>query len=244
MSQKLGAPCWSPARYPDGVARAASRVLDVSCLVLDYDDGTTLKEAHRQWAEWPHVIHTSWSHTAAHPKCRVVVPLLRAIPVASWARAHHWALSQTTADRVCKDASRIYFVPSHPDGALGAWAGVWEGSGRMLDLDPATLPPTPDEVSRAIVRARPPRVMSGTPTQIARAASDALKVDADARYRAGEALGAVMTDARADRMPCPGCGRSSVFFMIQPGAWNGARCSHRNSCGWAGWVDQLLLERA
>lgn len=243
-SAKIGTACWSPARYPEGVNRAKSRVVDVSCLVLDYDDGTTLRAAHEQWADWEHVMHTSWSHSKEHHKCRVVVPLLKPVPADGWARVHHWAMDRSTADEVCKDPSRIYFLPSHPVDAP-EWGGVWHGPQGFLDLDPETLPKTPSEIARESYRP-PPKLRLGagmSPSAVHRAVVEQLKTDEGMRRRVASMLSATISEGvnpRADKIRCPGCGRPSVHYMLTPGQWNGARCSHRNSCGWRGWVDQLL----
>ena len=43
-------------------------------------------------------------------------------------------------------------------------------------------------------------------------------------------------------VPCPRCERPSVWWWVSPASWAGAGCSHRKSCGWTGWVDQLAAE--
>ena len=46
---KARLPCWSPALYPQGATRGLEGVQAVSCLVLDYDDGTPIDEAVAPW---------------------------------------------------------------------------------------------------------------------------------------------------------------------------------------------------
>ena len=206
---KIGTACWSPAVYPAGENRAKARVVAVSCLVLDYDDGTTLRAAHNQWREYPHVLHTSWSHRKEHHKCRVIVPLLRPIPPEHYARAWHWALTKAPQiDKQCSDPSRVWFVPSHPAGASGAWAKAWSPDAGFLALDPESLPPTPAEVKAEAMRNRPPRrVGFGQGKGAAkRAVSEALKTQESARVTAAQQLGATITTGvspRADHIPCP-----------------------------------------
>lgn len=240
-------PLWSPARYPDDCERRKKAdVIDVSCLVLDYDDGVTLRGAHGHWKEFPHIIHTSWSHTKEHPKCRVVVPLLRPVPASGWARVFHWALQRAPGiDTQCSDPSRIFFLPSHPVDAVGAWAKAWDVGSGFLSLDADELPRTPGEIKTEEIRNRPPiRIGYGQGKNAERRAmSDALKQNESARRTAADRLGAVICEGsnpRADKIKCPMCSRPSVHYMLIPGDWNGARCSHKNSCGWTGWVDQLL----
>ncbi len=45
---------------------------------------------------------------------------------------------------------------------------------------------------------------------------------------------------RAIGVKCPKCGEASVWWAVTPRTVVGAMCSHRNSCGWHGWIDQLL----
>ena len=243
---KDAVPLWSPASYPaDCTARRSASVVSVSCLVLDYDDGTTLKQAHAAWRDWPHIIHTSWSHTPEHHKCRVVVPLDRPVSAEGWPRVFAWARARAPQiDEKCSDPSRIYFVPSHPEGAQGAWAGVWdEEGGRMLDLDPDRLPKTAAEVAQEQAATRRRAVCwQASDAEIRRDLQDALKTDPNARRTFGASLGGAVHDGakpRVDRILCPACGRPSVCFWIEPHPRATAWCSHQQSCAWHGWLDQL-----
>ena len=71
-----------------------------------------------------------------------------------------------------------------------------------------------------------------------------LKNDFDARFEMAHKLGAHICGSkkRADRIKCPQCGRMTVYFYIEPGARNVAKCKHGNSCGWFG--NLLLLARS
>jgi hypothetical protein len=41
-------------------------------------------------------------------------------------------------------------------------------------------------------------------------------------------------------LPCPGCGRPDVWFLIDPRAAWSARCNHAKTCGWHGQIADLL----
>jgi hypothetical protein len=220
-------------------------------VVLDYDDGTSIESASDRWSDWPHIVHTTWSHSLALPKFRVVVPLQVPVAAALWARCWKWAeaFAGWAIDESCKDPSRIYFQPTIPTCDHPIAVQV-HAEGSYLHLDAARMPPTAEEIRADQIRraraARPsPTFSAGTPDwKLRRAAQDRLKTDAAARARVADELGARVrgtgTSARASRIECPRCGRASVWFFIEPDKMDGAQCDHRNSCAWTGWLDQLI----
>lgn len=123
---------WSPALYPEGVTtKKQDGITGVTALVLDYDDGTTLDQLAELWAEWCFVAYSSWSHTPAAPRFRVVLPLARmATPEehkATWA----WAKTYSpTIDAACSDVGRIYGLPvQRPDADPPEF---WYNPGKLL----------------------------------------------------------------------------------------------------------------
>jgi hypothetical protein len=138
-------PLWSPVRLKPKTTRKNENVVAVSCLVFEWDGvapdftGPLFKHTH--------AAHTTHNHQQpkdgkpAGPRYRAVFPLTRDVPIAEWkdfwARAHfHLA---PTADPVCKDPGRGYFLPSHrPGKPHEAWQ--WGEAGW---LDPDTVPPLP-----------------------------------------------------------------------------------------------------
>jgi hypothetical protein len=94
---KLTAPVWSPATFVG--TRAEANVVEVSALVLDYDSGLHVVQAERAVsalglaAAW----HTSWSHTAAHPRFRMVVNVSRSMTADEFSRVWSWAFPQLHA---------------------------------------------------------------------------------------------------------------------------------------------------
>lgn len=137
---KIECLAWMPVRLrPDEqgrIRRAARFVEAVSCLVLDLDQGEPLKRAKGLIDGRRAILHTSWSHTPAYPKGRIVFPLAEPAPASKWGdvwtAAEQWARSvELTIDPATKDASRLYFLPAVPKGDAerrrAFWAKAWEG---------------------------------------------------------------------------------------------------------------------
>lgn len=237
-------PAWSPATLRPGTRRGNDNVDEVSCIVLDYDDGTPVDDAVAPWTEWAFIVHTSWSHTAELAKFRLVVPLARPVPAKAWRWVWSWAASRAAGkiDGACKDASRLYFLPARR-GEGPTMSRVQEGA----FCDPEWWAQSPEswaaagrstEALAARIRLveRPSTVSWGKGVHEAR---HRLKVDPEARRRAADLLGAATTSERAWGIPCPRCGRNSVWFLLEPDRMASAACNHRNSCGWFGWIDEL-----
>ena len=122
---KVDAPAWSPVIMPDGARRAKKNVEAVSMLVLDCDAGESLEALEALGDDFVRLGHTSWSHSAGHPKARLVFPFAAGsfCPAgewdAVWSAAARWAAAQgVTVDAAAKDPSRLYFGPYVPPGAL------------------------------------------------------------------------------------------------------------------------------
>lgn len=249
VADKRDLPAWSPAVLAPGARRANDAVEAVSCIVLDYDDGTELATAREPWMDWPHIWHTSWSHTEELAKFRLVIPLARAVPVVAWRWVWAWAARRAAGgiDQACKDASRLYFLPAVKSANAPRWAGVHDPGGWCCDpdWDRATVEELQNAgkamhavQARALYREAAPRVVaSGGAMDAIRAA---LRVDPDARRRAGEHLGGRLTSSRVSGVVCPRCGDRSVWWLLEPDARRQAACNHRNSCGWHGWIDELV----
>jgi hypothetical protein len=105
----------------EAVLRRAKAVEWVSMGVCDYDHGVTPKQAARLWQDYEHVIYTTHSHRKGKPRFRVVLPLAEPIPAEHWKSAwRHFRdmgrVGSQTIDLACSDASRLYYLPSHPPG--------------------------------------------------------------------------------------------------------------------------------
>lgn len=216
---KLALPAWSPTIFAGTRSGANARTL--SAFVLDYDaPGLDPQTELDRWAPWCRALHSSWSSTATHQKFRIVVPFARPVAANAWPAAwrHAVATSGGRIDKQTSDVSRIYFLPfvkaeSSPYLFLET-PGDW--------LDPWFRPDPP--------KPKPPPGWRPRP---------GAEVD---RRDIGERLGRVAGGPgreRAEDLECPGCGRASVFFWIDPEKDRKARCEHRNSCGWEGYPENL-----
>ena len=116
---KVDQPAWSPVVMQEGATRAASAVVSVSALVLDCDAGDPLQRLQALGSRFVRYGHTSWSHTPAHPKARLVFPFAVPCPVHDWPRvwsaAARWAAAASVhVDSAARDPSRLYFLAHVP----------------------------------------------------------------------------------------------------------------------------------
>lgn len=145
---------WSPARFTGNRrARAAAEV--VSCIVLDDDaSGLPLERVCAIWASVSGLVHSSFSHTEAAPKWRIVLRCSRDMTpdehARVWRAVREVAAAQGQAiDEATKDPSRLWFAPARRPGALYEWREL-DGAALPVDailaerLDAAEAPrPTP-----------------------------------------------------------------------------------------------------
>lgn len=111
---------WSPALYRPGAdKRGSENVTHVSCLVLDYDDGTPIADASVTWSAWFHIVHTTWSHTPEHPKFRLVMPLAFPVAAEDWPKVWSWAeeVARFEIDPSMKSPAANYALPAVPHRA-------------------------------------------------------------------------------------------------------------------------------
>lgn len=234
VTDKRALPAWSPARFI-GETRRAIDVVDLSCLVLDLDGGD-VGVVSNTWSNVLHVLHSTWSHTHEAPRFRLVVPLAKPVPVASWGAAWAWATARTpTADLACKDPSRLYFRPAVRSVEQPYFARLVDGP--LLDVLPCLVPPASRE--------RPPATRASVPArQLEPVVRRRLASDPGTRERVAVELGAPIVGVgegrRAEHIACPLCGRPSAWFLVSPRRQSRAHCHHRNSCGWNGPLETLL----
>lgn len=175
IADKHSGKLWSPTTYADGASRKSANVEAIAALVVDVDDGTPFAELQAKLEPFRYVVHTSHSHTSAHPKYRVVLPLATPISSSEWSNA--WQRLNLFvaghADPATKDPARMYFLPSMPPGAEGHFARQHEG--RLISVD--ELPALPS------VRPMLNLVQGGTKVSLR---SDKLDVDDLSLYEDGQ----------------------------------------------------------
>jgi hypothetical protein len=131
-----GGQAFSPVSYSEPV-RSNRNVEKVTLALVDYDDGTTIQQAQARFKPFEYLLYTSFSHTLAHNRFRLVFPLERAIAAEDWECAwQHLAKLAPGLDGSCNDLARIYYLPTHrPDAEHLSL----RNRGKLLDLP--TTPP-------------------------------------------------------------------------------------------------------
>lgn len=120
--------------------RSLARVEHVHALVLDLDHGTpTFEAVEHAFPKTRGVAYTTFSHTPEAPRLRAVFPHSRPITADEHNRIWAWAKRKCAGaglelDPVARDASHLFFLPSHPPGAEYLFH---ELRGRSIDVDKA-----------------------------------------------------------------------------------------------------------
>ena len=229
---------WSPVRL-NPPRRAKRNVVAASCLVLDYDDGTTVEAAMQTWSPWYRILHTSWQHHPEAHRFRVVLPLLRDVTPDEYVVLWRWAEAhcERTIDKSCKDISRAWLLPSVDVADVGHCRRFRvEVEGGVL-LDPAEVMPL---APAPLVSSLPPAIrLAELPDY---RGQRGLPLDPDSRKELGHALGGVVNEECVRMVECPRCRRSAVWWWLDPTRQINAYCNHRQSCGWKGPVAALLAD--
>lgn len=130
QSDKDG-PSWSPTVFEG--TRAKSNARELCCLVYDIDYPNP--ELGEELQHYSYVMHTTHSGN-----WRLIIPLASPISAKLHDRAWSHARKQfelNQADLACKDASRLFYLPSHPEGATPR---TFENQGRLYDANTAPSP--------------------------------------------------------------------------------------------------------
>jgi hypothetical protein len=138
---KRSLPCWSPAFYRPGKTRKNGNVSSLSALVYDFDSpkvvpGVVAKQLRKDGHAF--ALYTTWSHTKANPRFRVVLFLDRPILPHEFPRVWENGLSLIRyvdgVDRQCRDIARHYALPVRRLGAE-EYVGELDVSGKPLSVD-------------------------------------------------------------------------------------------------------------
>jgi putative DNA primase/helicase len=167
---------WSPAQYLDGRLRAKDAVFRVHLLVFDVDDAQALglpKHSavdvetlaalveHLDTQGLERWVYSTFSHTPDACKVRIVLPLSRPVLGAEWPAFLAQAISELCPlhDPAAKDASRMYYPPSAPEGTDPATLIHDYAPGALVDVDAmlarALLSPTSPKPPRVAPDASP-----------------------------------------------------------------------------------------
>lgn len=246
IKAKAECPLWSPARWPSDADRRLGRLVESICaLVLDYDGTRTIDEARERWAGHEALVHTTWSHTEAEPRLRVVLPLAKPIKAGIWSAVYRASVEADggAADAACCDPGRVYLLPAlGPSSEFEAEA--WPGD--RLDL--SELAEELNVLTHKVWLQRygdqkhrtPKPVWTYTDGRRRYVMRNKIEQDPDVRENLGRAWGGKVIERPGGSvvtgLPCPACDRPSAWFFVDPSTWRGAACQHRQTCGFSGPV--------
>lgn len=121
LSSKESGKLWSATRYIPDTTRLAANVESLSCIVLDFDDGSDPNAVKAALADYEYVMHSTYRHSKEKPRFRVVAPIYSEIPKENWGQfwtnvKDYLAEKGVNVDTACSDPCRIYYEPSCPPG--------------------------------------------------------------------------------------------------------------------------------
>lgn len=162
---KEGASVFSPVTYRKGAKRGNEGVEMITMAVFDVDGGITPDTVKAKLDGFAYVIHSTWSHTSEKPSYRVIISFTSPVFKMEWSQI--WARLNLYLgginDPATKDAARIYYLPSHPEGREDFFVEVGEGK----FLDPSELPSLPAVHPTAVMTNVPHEDELGTVEQLA-----------------------------------------------------------------------------
>lgn len=120
ISTEKDGPAWSPVDL-EGNTRSNAAVKAITAAVLDLDHLTEEQaEGVAKTLEGrAYIVHSTFGDVAGDRRFRCVLPLSRAVTPEEWRLLLPTLVSRLglPADPACKDPSRLYFLPTRPQGA-------------------------------------------------------------------------------------------------------------------------------
>jgi predicted P-loop ATPase len=142
-TDKFDVPLWS-----GHVLKANSRRLDqnveaIHVMAIDFDENASIEDVDWAFGDWQRIVHTTWQHTPANPRCRVILPLRRPVKpgeefdkLAKFLKEH--ALASGLKPDNTFDEARFFFLPASPDESNYHY--VYADSGDLCTLlDPDSV---------------------------------------------------------------------------------------------------------
>ena len=135
------------ARY---VKRRQANIIEVDCLVLDYDGNTTIDEIKDRFQDYEYVSYSSFRHLHDNKthKFRFIIPFTKPIPAWKSFNEHGVAVDggewfqmrcaletfSGPCDPASFNANQIYYMPSAPESRFDR-AFVYHNNGKWLDWE-------------------------------------------------------------------------------------------------------------
>ena len=243
ITEKQSISLWSPTTFEG--TRSGANARYVSMLVYDIDDGIAPYSSWRLFTDYCVLAHTSFSHSAAHHKYRIILPLATPIPAGDWSRAsiaarELWDFTVGRGEpdnKALKDVARVYYRYAHKlnnhsvckDHPLYNLQQEDYHLGPLLDLDYSHI-----EI---------PKVQPRTYKPMGKRSMQDVMLDRTFRAAAADKLGAKIVGNNARNILCPNCNRNTVYFSIDlslPNATKWPTCNHDRNCKYWGSFEDLL----
>jgi len=241
VKEKNSLPLWSPTIFNGN--RCGANAIQVSCLVYDLDDGTSIEE-RAKFQKYNYLFHTSFSHTEEKHKYRIILPLAEPIPAQDWRRAsiaakNLWANTigvGSPDSSAITDVARMYYRYAIPDyNGASIIQHTDHNEGEYLSLDYSEIvfeDPKKNRYKRWELR-----------TEGSKMGMEALFHNASFRLGIAEKIGASIEGNTARSIRCPNCGEYDVYYSIDPSYPYTVlypHCNRVNKCGWWGRLEDLL----
>ena len=223
VATKKQAPLWSPATWPEGRSAGSTPNGAFDLYVGDYDGAArmsgeealaTCKEANIQA-----LMHETAQSTPEAPRYRLVLALGQpaalvrgGLGTAGWGRGWE-ALEELVPGQDRSHHGEQFFVPASVGGM-----------------------PQPPVLTVEGALWAPPGLAPQGPTPAQRWTPGGGTLD---RAALAQELGGRVVGLRVENVPCPLCGRASVWWYTEPRSYYLAACAHKESCGWYGPLASL-----
>ena len=152
IADKDAAKVFTMCNYGSAPNRKKENILNVTGIVLDVDAGNTaeqLVEAFGMLEPFAHCWYTTYSHTEANPRVRIIVPISAPVTASDFeGQALALRLAQQlglTVDECCSKPSQFYYMPSKP--TVESDCEIYVGESPTL-FDIKVLPVKPAKPSR------------------------------------------------------------------------------------------------
>ena len=105
---------YSPHNRTDLIRRCKANVDTIYCLLLDIDDNKTLDEAITEWVDYEFFIYSSFSHSKAKDKFRLILPLKRPLTAKEFNERHAAMVKKFNyEDGASFTMSQCFYFPSY-----------------------------------------------------------------------------------------------------------------------------------
>lgn len=195
VTKEQRGPLFSMVAYKPDTVRGKENVEVLSCIVLDFDntkDGQLkLPDFIKQLKQLDliYLYYTTWSHTEARHRWRLILPFEKAVAAHLWRDVHNRVLKllgnpMGLDEAASRDIARMWFMPCK--AANSPYDVGYSLHGKFLD--PHTLPPMPQTTLPVVIPSESPEATSAS-------IRDALKcIDANCDHQTWLEIGMALHD--------------------------------------------------